>query len=134
MDYLFEHINEPYNNPELAYEECKIVLNNLENMVKNQDNVHFYYTNSAHIIDTIIPENNEKDILFLLIRDLDLKGMGSLFIRSEEMASRFRSILMQEAKDSMELKGEPGMKIVDMLRHRLDVIYQKSSGKRGRKR
>lgn len=119
MKYLFEHINEPYSNPELAYEECKIVLNNLENMIKKQNNVHFYYTNSSHIIDTIIPENNEKDILFLLIRDLDLKGMGALFIHSEEMASRFRSIHIQEAEDSIELKGEKGLKIVDMLRHQL---------------
>ncbi|MBN2518327.1 MAG: hypothetical protein JXB14_05760 [Candidatus Altiarchaeota archaeon] len=123
VEYLFKRLYETYNNPKLAYEEAKIILNNFEAIMDSESKLLVCFVDSPYGVDMIIPQDAGADEFFLMIRDKSDRGIGAVYIRSSDLAKRFKHIFAEECKKSIKMRGPEGKKVLDMLRGRLEKVY-----------
>ena len=123
VGYLFNRLYKTYNNPELAYDEGNIILNNLEALMDSSDELTVYFIDSPYGMDVVIPQSQVSDEFFILIRDKTGRGTGAVFIKSGELIFRFKELFSKDCKRAIKMRGAEGKKIIKMLRKRLDKVY-----------
>ncbi len=125
VKYLFERLMEDYNNPAIAYEEIKMVLNNLVDFIEQNEKLKLYYLDSPYGLDMIIPHNEFLDEFFLMVRNDSNKGIGAIYIDSPELAEKFKSLFETECGKGVEMMGEKAVAVVKKLEKRLESVYSK---------
>jgi|GEM_PF-1291090 len=126
IEYVFKRMNNAYDDPKLTYEELKVVLTTLEHLVKSNDNIHFYFIDAPYLLDLIIPHNKTENEVFIMIRDEQMHGVGSVYVRSSDLAVRFKRIYLEELKRATRLDEDSIESVVKKLRERLDRAYEKA--------
>jgi ribosomal protein S20 len=130
IDYLFKKFQAAYKNPTLAYEEVKIILKNIPDVLEKTKTLEVYYTELPYGLDLLLPHDERTEEIFLQIRDTNKIGKGCVHIHSPELAMKFREIFLDECKESINMKGDKGRKVMSKLESDLEMIYQKARAKK----
>jgi len=129
-EYLFHKLLRVYKNPVSAYEETKMILRGLEDLLKESPKFHLLYKDSPYGLDMIIPRSEETNTLFLMIRDANKTGIGAVYINSTELAARFQSLFEDECEGTIDMKSKMGRNILDDVERKLDRVYAEYRRKR----
>jgi hypothetical protein len=130
ISYLFNKFQTAYKNPTLAYEEIKIILKNIPDILEKAKALEVYYTAMPYGLDMLIPHDEKIEDVFLLIRDINKLGKGCVHIRSPELALKFRELLLEECKESIDMRSSEGKKVLSKLESDLEMLYQKARSKK----
>lgn len=130
LEYLFRKLFACYKNPTLAYGEIKMILGSLEGLLKQHPSLHMYCTESPNTLDIMLPDVNEADEFFLIIRDEQKRGIGGIYINSPELTLRFRELFGDECKRATDLRTDKGKAMVRRMERKLERIYEKYKRKK----
>jgi len=123
IDIPFNHAFRVYGDPKLAYKECNIVIEQLENQVESHDNLDIRYLKEPHGMDVLIPEEKEPVEFFLFTRDEHKDIIGGIHIRSPETALSAKNSFMRDFEYAERVRGEKGKAIIQNLRKEFEVKY-----------
>ena len=105
LDYPFEHSMQLYNDHKAAYRECEIIIKQLENQVKNYENLDVRYMEHPFGFDVIIPVIDEINEFFLFIRDEREFVVGGIHIKSPKTAKKAYERFIMECKNAKRVHG-----------------------------
>jgi hypothetical protein len=125
IDYPFNYALLAYRNPHLAYRECEMVLNNLENQVEAHENLDVRYVDNPFGFDVVIPEMDEPLNFFIWVRDRKNILTGGIHIRSPETTLHAKEQFLRVCKDAKRVRGEEGQRILKKVRTDLKKQYGK---------
>jgi len=123
IDIPFNHAFRVYGDPKLAYNECNIVIEQLENQVESHDNLDVRYLKEPHGMDVLIPEEKESLEFFLFTRDEHRDIIGGIHIRSPETALNAKNSFMWDFEYAERVRGEKGKMIIKNLRKEFEEKY-----------
>lgn len=129
VDYLFYRLMSAYKSPRPAYEEAKIILDSIETTLEGNSHLELFYTESPFGIEMIIPYTEDPSNCFLMIRDEKKRGLGSVYIYSRELATKFKGLLDDECDRAIDMRGAEGKGIIKKLKHQLDKVYSSEFSK-----
>lgn len=129
VGYLFDRLFSTYKNPVPAYEEAKIILNNLESLLEQGGKLNLYYVDTPYGLDMIIPHDEGMSEFFLMVRNEGNQGIGAVYINSPELAIKFKNLFRQECERALDMGGPRGRKAIEKMRGRLDAIYARNKSK-----
>jgi hypothetical protein len=120
-DYPYTHAYNFYKDPKKALNECKIILNQLENQIELYDNLKIYYIDNPYGLDIILNEDkyNQPEDLFMFIRDTQFNATGGIHIKSKEIGRQVRDMFQTLCKQAILLEGVVGKKIIAAKRKEL---------------
>ncbi len=138
LDYPFEHSMRLYGDSKAAYRECEIIIKQLENQVKNYDNLDIRYLKHPFGFDVVIPVINDVNEFFLFIRDEKEFVVGGIHIKSPKTARKAYERFVMECEDAKRMKGkyaeETAQRLLRELKieygHYLDAKHERKGGKR----
>jgi len=130
IDYLFRKVREAYNNPAVAYEEIKIILNNIPDILEKSKMLNILYSESPSVLSMMVPYEEIVEELFLPIRDTNFVGKGCVHIKSPELAVKFREIFVEQCVKCVDMQSSKGEKVIQKLDARLDRIYEREKSKK----
>jgi hypothetical protein len=125
IDFLFNHSFSVYGDPEKAYHECKVILDQLENQVNTYENLGIRYINDLHGTDVLIPEKNGTEEMYLFTRDEHKNIQGGIHIQSVETASAAKFSFLRDFEYAQEIRGDKGKKTMQGIRKQLEEKYGK---------
>ncbi len=126
VEYLFKRMMSKYNNPIQAYDECRSILNNMEGLLKEHENLKIHYIQTPYGLDIVIPDAEKLSEFFLLVRDQNHHGIGSVYINSSALAVKFKKLFDKELESTIDLSGPKGKAEIRKLKKRLDIVYKES--------
>ncbi|MBU4406290.1 MAG: hypothetical protein KKB24_01760 [Candidatus Altiarchaeota archaeon] len=123
IDLPFNHAFRVYGDPKMAYKECSIVIEQLENQVDSHDKLDVRYLKKPHGMDVLIPEDKEPLEFFLFTRDEHKDIVGGIHMRSPETALSAKNSFMRDFEYAEQVKGEKGKAIIKNLRKEFEQKY-----------
>ncbi|MFH1125618.1 MAG: hypothetical protein V1703_00700 [Candidatus Altiarchaeota archaeon] len=88
LDYLFNQAFRSLGEPKLAFKECEIVLQQLENQVEAHKKLHIKTVEEQKGMDVCIPIKDKPEEFYLFIKDEHKEVLGGIKIKSPETASQ----------------------------------------------
>lgn len=130
IDYLFMKLSEAYSNTAVAYEEIKVLLNNIPNVLDKSKALNILYSESPSVLSMMVPYDEIVEEIFLPIRDTNFVGKGCVHIRSPELAIKFRQIFLDQCVKCVDMRSSKGERVLKKLDAKLDRRYQREGSKK----
>jgi len=112
VDYLYSLLVKEYNEPEIAYSECKFILDHAKSILKTGgENLEVYYVDFIHGFDWLIPDGPGLDEFFMMLRDQQRVIIGGIYIKFPQLANQVKKIFMRECKLGEKLEKLEGKKL-----------------------
>lgn len=125
VDYLFNHAFMTLGDPARAYRECRIMLQQLRNILDSNENVDVRYHEDPHGLDVAIPEKREDDPTEFIIftRDEHKNIMGGVHVKAGEPARQAKHMFKRLFNYAEKLEGKTAEKIIQKIEEQLDEKY-----------
>lgn len=130
INYIFQRLFSAYKNPTLAYDEVKMIINGIEETLKQNEKLNIYYLESSYCLDMIIPYSEEINELFLIVRDETRRGIGAIHISSPDLVARFKRLYEEECSRALDMRSEKGKEVIKKLNAKLDAVYSRYKSKK----
>lgn len=129
VDYLFNQLFSVYKEPRPAYEEIKVLLDNMPALLQQHDKLNIRYSEGSYGFDMMIPSLLKLDEFFIIVRDETRKSIGTVNIRSPELTPRFKELFDEKWSRAVDLRGPKANTIYRKLERDLELIYSKYNPK-----
>jgi len=130
--YLFNRLLRAYTNPSFAYEEAKLILINLENILSQPTAFKCYFRDSPQGLDMTIPLGPDQDDVFLPIRNRESQGVGAVRISSPELEAKFKT-LFEAACDRSVCMNDNHSHLIKRFNNQLNKVYSQYTKKSEKK-
>jgi hypothetical protein len=125
IPYLFNNLYSVYKEPTPAYEEIRVLLNNLETLLQQNEKLNLRYSEGSYGLDIDLPYRGKLEEVFILVRDEKRKGIGTIYIRSPELAIRFKELFEEKWERAVDMKGPKADGVYKKLERDLELTYSK---------
>jgi len=125
IGYLFNTLYAVYKEPTPAYEEIRVMLNNLENLLQQNEKLNLRYSEGSYGLDMVIPYRGKLEELFIMVRDETRKGIGTVYIHSPELAIRFKELFEEKWKRAIDMRSPKAKAVYSKLERDLELTYSK---------
>jgi hypothetical protein len=123
IDFPFNHAFRVYGDPKKAYNECRIIIDQLWSQIATYDNLDVRYLKEPHGMDVLIPEKLNPQEVFLYTRDEHRNVIGGIEIRSPETALSAKHMFLRDFEYAEQLRGQKGEEIIENLKRDLEQKY-----------
>jgi len=130
INYLFNNLYSVYKEPTPAYEEVRVLLNNLENLLQQNEKLNLRYSEGSYGLDIDLPYRGKLEEIFIRVRDETRKGIGTIYIHSPELAVRFKELFEEKWERAIDMGGPKAGSVYKKLERDLELIYSKYHTKR----
>ncbi len=105
----YTHAYKKYKDKNASLRECKIIVDNLINMLKTHPLLSMHYLDNPFGFDFLLPvKNNDPKHIFLYIRNKDNIITSGLYIKSSQIAKKAEEHFLNECKIALNLKSKKG--------------------------
>ena len=126
VDLLYRRLLKIHGEKKLAYTECETVINKIGPLLEENKNLDIRYLENPMGFFIAMPEREKPLDFFIFLRDATREIVGSIYIRSEEIAKQAKQQLMTESEKAVSLREPKGMKIIEKKKRELRQIYANS--------
>jgi len=124
VNRLLEFALEVYKKADIAFNESKLMINQLENQILNSKNLKIYYTKKRITWDIVMPIIDYPNEFFITLRDDQFRRVLGLQVISLESASKVKDIIQKHIEDSILLDENNCKEILNRVRDNLKASYK----------
>lgn len=124
VDLLYRRLLKIHGERKLAYTECEVILNKIKPLLEDNKNLDLRYLENPMGFFIAIPEREKPLDFFIFLRDAAREIVGSIYIRSGDIAEHAKQQLMTENEKAVSLRDSQGKKIVERKKKELKQIYR----------
>ncbi|MBD3388971.1 MAG: hypothetical protein GF416_07790 [Candidatus Altiarchaeales archaeon] len=122
VDYIYNHALKLYHDPEWAYRECEVIIDNLKNL-REIETLDLIYLEDLPGLHLVFPERDKVSEVMLYLRDNKGEIIGGVYIKSPDTARSAKEMYMKEYEKGVNLKGRKGLKIIKEVKSQLRSKY-----------
>lgn len=127
IDRYYNFMSDFYKNRDFVFNECMSMIDKLDNILKNNDNLHVAVSDGIFVIDVHMGEQEEPVEYISHMHDLQSRTMGGVYIKSREAASYIKQYFFKKFDDSPKLEGKNKNRILNQVKKRLRELHNSSS-------
>jgi hypothetical protein len=116
VDYPFNHAFRVLGDPEKAYSECKIMVDQLQSQIESHENLKIRFHEDTPSLDVMIIDDGE---FYLFTRDEHRNIQGGIHIQSPGTTASTKAGFMKEFEYALEVDKD----VVKKLMKNLDEKY-----------